>query len=124
MSITKNERFDTVFIELISDKFMPHIDGLNVIELPKGMQLKWTHRTCNHSCGGCGSGTVSCVYQAVEIVCGEKLPYVMNIPSEWVVETSTQRFPPIRTTWYTEVNGYDINILVPPHLRDKKSEGW
>lgn len=124
MSVVKNERYDTSFIELISDKVMPHTDGLNVIELPKGMQLKWRHRTCNVICGGCGSGTTSCVFQADAIVCGEQLPYIMNIPSEWIVETTTQRFPPVRQTWKDEVNGTNINILVPSHLRTPINPEW
>ena len=124
MSVVKNERYDTSFIELLRDKVMPHVNGVDVIELPQGMQLKWTHRVCNVICGECGSGTAECYFQAKAIVCGEELPYIMNIPSAWVVETTKQRFPPVRQTWKDEVNGTNINFLVPAHRRTPINPEW
>lgn len=120
--ITQNDQYDKLFIEMIGDRFLPNPNGQDVIQLPQGMQLKWTHYVLSpDGCNTCGSGQLQRTYYVNAIVgdCGNdtRLPIVLAIPASFVIETATQRVPAVCTLWDSDRRGVDVDTLLPPHLR-------
>lgn len=127
-SIVTNTDYDRNVIELFRDQIMPHPhDRSEVICLPQGMQLRWTHKVrSKNGCSGCG-GAIYTIYYVNAIVglCKEqdtKLPIFLEICGEWVIETTEQRIPVVCTLFDADRRGINIDTLTP--IDQRKGYKW
>jgi hypothetical protein len=122
MSFVQNTEYDTLYLEMKGDRMLPAADGINIINLPQGMQFKWLHKVgAIDGCNTCGSGMVKYTYYVRAIVgdCEDKLlAQILAIPQSFVIETRNRRVPSVCTMFDTDRRGTDVDTLVPPHLRE------